>query len=348
MKLCVPLTGNRKCLEIILNQFENTIYEVYAGVAQNIIGNARMRTYEIDGKELKNQVRMAHDYDVTYNVIINASCLGGLHSNPEFQDKINTFFDYLSEIEVDAVTVTEPFLLEIMKNRHPEICAIVSSLAMIDDPVKAKHFEQLGADRIVLSLDINRNIEKIQEIKNAVNCQLELVVNENCLYKCPFKSSHINAASHSTTTDWLKKNYHFLRSYHNFRCISMRLQDPSQLLKSPWIRPEDTQFYEEVSNINFFKIAGRNVSVPFIKRAVKAYLDRKYEGNLLDLMNTTYYVIDSLYIDNSKLENFVQRVLKCDKNCTTCTYCDEQASNLIRLKEVKHHETMPIAIGSTD
>jgi hypothetical protein len=54
-------------------------------------------------------------------------------------------------------------------------------------------------------------------------------------------------------------------------------------LRSEWIRPEDLHLYEGLG-YDRFKIAERDLPTSLMTARVKAYAERRYEGNLLDLV----------------------------------------------------------------
>ncbi|MDR0350924.1 MAG: hypothetical protein LBH64_05160, partial [Coriobacteriales bacterium] len=71
-----------------------------------------------------------------------------------------------------------------------------------------------------------------------------------------------------------------------------------------------------------------------VLRCVWAYLDESYEGNLFDLLcsNIGYYGIEySAHIDNKTLgtTSFFERTSTCDRQCHSCAYCRELASQLL-------------------
>lgn len=53
---------------------------------------------------------------------------------------------------------------------------------------------------------------------------------------------------------------------------------------SRWIRPEDLHVYEALG-FDEFKIIDRSRSTAWLLRAARAYADRRYEGNLLDILS---------------------------------------------------------------
>jgi hypothetical protein len=148
--------------------------------------------------------------------------------------------DQAGRMGVRRVTVSTPFLLELVKRRFPEFKVRVGIYAQVDTPRRARFWEELGADAIVLeSFSINRNFRRLAAIRQAVRCDLQLIANHVCLMNCPMQTYHQNGFAHaSDDTGTLFIDYCFLR------CSRLRLTDPSQFIKSAWIRPEDLAVYE--------------------------------------------------------------------------------------------------------
>jgi hypothetical protein len=59
--------------------------------------------------------------------------------------------------------------------------------------------------------------------------------------------------------------------------------DPSQFIKSAWIRPEDLAVYEAMGYTTF-KLLERGIPSAELLRRVKAYSERRFDGNLAELL----------------------------------------------------------------
>jgi collagenase-like PrtC family protease len=115
-------------------------------------------------------------------------------------------------------------------------------------------------------------------------------------------------------------------------CSKERLRDPANYLIADWIRPEDIAHYEDLG-YKRFKITDRNTPKEFLKKRVAAYHARRYDGNLLDLIQHFAYrdsikpdeYLREVYIDNRKLDDFIRMFLKSDckaKDCGgACRHC---------------------------
>jgi len=168
-----------------------------------------------------------------------------------------------------------------------------------------------------------------------VNCDIRVIVNEGCLYKCPFRYAHFNLFSHITAASGAGTGAQLLNTFGDYyfdKCISIRVRDPSQLIRSPWIRPEDIVEYERIG-IEDFKIAGRANAVGWITACMDAYSRRSYEGNLLELLDCPSELRYMFYIDNKKLEGCINQWKSCNKMCDTCRYCDEVTSRVLSVKK---------------
>jgi hypothetical protein len=138
-------------------------------------------------------------------------------------------------------------------------------------------------------------------------------------------------------------------------CSTIKFSDPTEVIKSRWIRPEDLSHYEAIG-INKFKIAGRRMSTEWIVRSVKAFSSRKYEGNLIDIIQGFSMSFGNLeqkdpnlklsetigkesksklLIDNTKLNGFIDFFKKqnCIAMCDECNYCDEWAKKAVVLNK---------------
>jgi collagenase-like PrtC family protease len=128
--------------------------------------------------------------------------------------------------------------------------------------------------------------------------------------------------------------------------------DPVELLKSPWIRPEDIPHYEAIG-YDHFKITERFKRTPLLLEHVMAYENRRYDGNLLDLftlprkgaftpIHLEYFiqpehvnimkiselekvfdleVRELIQLDNQKLKGFIEHFKTKDCNLTSCSIC---------------------------
>jgi collagenase-like PrtC family protease len=255
--------------------------------------------------------------------------------------------DWLTNIGVDSVTLVIPYLMELVKHQFPHLRVEVSTIAHVNSVARAKFFESLGVDSIMLDPNINRDFGLLRAIRNAVSCELGVLTNSLCLYQCPYEYYHNNTLGHASQSQ-NPIGGHYV-DYCVLHCALSSISDSSQLIKSRWIRPEDLHLYQELG-IDFFKIGGRAMSTKWIINATEAYSSLHYQGNLYNILSaltsklrnaeinlpstqtTTVATPPKVYIDNQALEGFIDFFEKqnCLSECHRCNYCQETANKVVR------------------
>lgn len=236
-------------------------------------------------RRLEEHVRRTHQAGLAFNYLVNPACLGNREFTRSGQRAIRKLLDWLSEIGVERLTVSVPYLLELVKASYPHFEVKIGVFADVDTPKKARFFEDLGADCIALQpLIANRDFERLRAVREAVKCDLQLIVNSNCLLECPMTPYHNVGLSHASQTG----SGRFFIDYCFLRCLASKLRDPVSYIKSPWIRPEDLYYYEEIG-YSSFKILERDAPTAALVRRTQAYCERRFDGNLLDLVQCYGY-----------------------------------------------------------
>jgi collagenase-like PrtC family protease len=309
----------------INNKYEHSkITETYGQLTiDNIFGSCRSPKDlpVVDTDTLEKYIKHCHDNKIEFNYIINATCMGNDEITKSGFKKLEEFLKTLETLGVDWVTISIPPLMEIVKFAAPNLKIKASTVSLINSPLKAKFYEELGIKRIVLDEDIYRKFDILKSIRKVYSGDLEIIVNSFCVNDCPFKMFHYNSFSHSNVE---KDKY----PYYTSRCRSIHTGSENYM-KLNWIRPEDIHYYHEIG-INFFKIQGRtNVYTGDPAKAVTHYIDEQYDGNLISLLElfskSKPLTIAGTEIDNRKLDGFFDKFAKdhdfCKKVCDECGYC---------------------------
>jgi collagenase-like PrtC family protease len=280
MRLLVPTNWNSKLLEALENY---PVDGIYGALDRTVIGGGRP-TYALPAvtkKEAEEHVEQAHSMGIKFDYIMNAPCLNLMEFDKETHREIIGHLEWINNIGVDCVTVTIPYLIELIKEQFPALKVKVSVHTHINSVQRAKFFEMLGADKFTPDYSLNRDFNLLEKIKKATKCDMSLILNDACLYQCPFRYYHSNCEGHASQT--INPMDYYI-NYSLIRCTLIRFSNPTEMIKCPWIRPEDLHLYEDIG-IDYFKISGRSKSTPWILRAVEAYSSRKYNGNLFDILN---------------------------------------------------------------
>lgn len=348
------------------------VYEIFGKLTSDFIGGGRASYVlpSISKRRLRRHINEAHENGLQFNYLLNAACLGNREFTLGGQRKIRKLLDWLEEMKVDSVTVTLPYLLELIKKEYARFKVHISTYAGINNLGKAKYWEDLGADRLTLdSQSLNRDFEMLRKIRQYIKCGLQLIANNSCLCFCPFTAYHKIMNAHASQSCDKSGGYNI--DYCYLSCKYLKLKDPVNFIRSDWIRPEDIRYYEEVG-IDSLKIVDRGRFTDTIALVVDAYTKRSYNGNLADLIPsyqaqtflkgrrkfllgikylTMPFTINFLllikllkipvglnvYIDNRALDGFLEFFVqgKCIQQgaCGVCGYCYRVAEQIVRIDE---------------
>jgi hypothetical protein len=137
----------------------------------------------------------------------------------------------------------------------------------------------------------------------------------------------------------------------SFACGDIVRDDPAEIFRSNWVRPEDLSRYAQAGASTFFKIVGRDMLPSKVLRCCSAYMDEKYNGNLLDLLCscTGYYGVEtSAYVDNVALgkSDWFDRLSTCDRRCEKCGYCEQLVQTYLRYGWITEENLRDIGQGA--
>ncbi len=257
------------------------VREVYGKFAADLVGGGRpsyMGT-PLSRTQLAAYVAALAERGIEFNYLLNSSCLGNREWSRAWQHGLMRLLDKLGTMGIRRLTVSTPYLLEAIKKRFPAFKVRVGIFAQVDTARRARFWQDLGADAITLeSFSINRDPERLREIRAAVGCELQLIANHVCLPNCALQPYHQNGFAHSSDGDG-----RLFLDYCILRCARLRLEDPALFVKAAWIRPEDLHTYE-AWGFDSFKILERGMPSAELLRRVRAYSERRWDGNLADLI----------------------------------------------------------------
>jgi collagenase-like PrtC family protease len=311
----------------------NRIKEIYLSGPQEFSGSGRIAP-EMDLGEFAGIVEKIHNEGIRVNLLLNSICEG---SDWYSSEVLKSTMDYLRRVHedlgVEAITISNPLYIREVRKRFPDLEICASVLSDINCVEKAVIFRKAGADVITPDVDINRNLPLLKKIKDATHAEIKLMVNEGCLFRCAFRKFHFNYISHKSRKPGAAKGVKAEDNVFSLNCIQLSKSDPSQILKSCWIRPEDAQKYGQITN--YFKLVGRTSSKSMLIRSLEAYMQESWDGDLLELMAGNLYSVGMshlMHVDNKSLDavKFFEKVTSCDKECSECAYCSELIGKLMR------------------
>lgn len=341
-----------------LNQLyeDNRVNELYGSRAESAYLSARpkFRLPRISEDEFVKYISEVHNAGLSFNYTLNSSCIGSKGEIISLEDDIKKYISFLIYAGVDTITVTLPYMAGIVRTVSPDVGIEVSTIAHIDSVTQVKIWkEKYNITKICCSLNKNRDIEFLESCSEYCrhnDITLTLMVNEFC-------GNGIERNNTASATGCIfrdhcyqlhsigyEKDEHLCNDYPMGECIGSRNKS-IVWLKSNFIRPEDQCLYNKIG-INHFKVTGRTGSTSYLLKVIKAYLSESYNGNLLDLWkhletiensrDTDYVYRSQYYLDNKKLEGFLQfwfenrhHVCANEVCGETCIYCDDFLKRMV-------------------
>ena len=373
--LCVPTNLQ----EDLVDKLDfSRITEVYGKLQEDPLGGGRSSVIlpNVSRKQLKRHIQSVRSRGASFNYLLNTTCLDNIEFTRQGRRLIEKTIAFVVEAGADAVTVSIPHVMEIIKRLEPTLRVGISTMTGVDSAEMAGHYESLGADRITLSVtDVNRDFDRLRAIRRQFSGELQIIVNLECLRGCPFTRYHGNLNSHASQS-WHASGG-LVIDYCYLSCSILRLEDPGYFLKAGWVRPEDQHHYAAMG-IDTVKLVNRAMTSDHIAKIVEAYTQARYDGNFLDLFshptnNLAYTKRDSLsalrylfkparinvlklmkykdmfhwpmpYIDNRALDGFIDFFVdgKCKPGLCEdkCRYCFDAAKRAFTMNEADRQDAL--------
>ena len=182
---------------------EYPIYEMYGKMKNDFIGGGRPNDelVNIETERFEKHVKKIRNAGIKFNYLLNGSCLANKEQDIDWQKKFKNFLEYLSNVGVNALTVSNPFILQFVKKYFKDKFTVrVSTFACIDSYSKAKYWEDMGADYICADfVKINRDFSELKYmVDNLKRAKVEILVTNSCLKNCPMIYTHTNGLSHAS------------------------------------------------------------------------------------------------------------------------------------------------------
>ncbi|UCH89704.1 MAG: U32 family peptidase, partial [Thermoplasmata archaeon] len=270
MELTVATNWDKELIPKLAELNVNTLFGV---MDKTPVGGGRpsLLLAKVDKDYVKEYINAVHSAGMKFNYLLNAPCMNNMEYDKATHTELIEYMDWLNKMEVDSVTVTNPYLMEIILEQFPGLGVSVSVITHVNSVHRARLFEELGVQSIALDFNINREFKLIKKIREAVKCKLTVLANDGCLYQCPFRGYHYNIIGHASQTINPLKGFYF--DYCIIRCTMKRFTNPVELIRGRWIRPEDVHLYEEMG-IDNLKLSGRRMSTKWLLNTAGAYSAR--------------------------------------------------------------------------
>ncbi|PXV95938.1 collagenase-like PrtC family protease [Lachnotalea glycerini] len=324
--LTVPCQWNLESIKRIVGLRQSNgihIGEMYGALSNGITPQGRsLAIAHNTTKENALQIkRILDEHNISFAYLINTpieieSC--------RFLDEELEWI--INEFKADSLTISSKELMQYIRKRYPDIRINVSTIAGIKTIEDVKSYLSISPAKIIAHHDLNRNFKDLRKVLDYVknnNMQLELMVNESCLRRCPYREQHYNELGMGNDD----------RKFHE-KCNLIKIQNPYQLLMANFIRPEDLYVYESLG-VNLFKITGRSKPIAWMEEVVQTYLNREFKENLMRLLgiDPLLKAEDWIFISNNSLDGFLQHYSDCDNLQQEIKYCEDWIIKLYHNKQ---------------
>lgn len=281
-------------------------------------------------KKQESDLDLLFEAGIKFNLLFNANCYGADSLSRAFYNKIGDSVDYLmSRYELTSVTTTSPVIAKFIKNNF-ETLKVRASVNMKIGTTESMDYLANYFDGYYMQREYNRNFDKIAELKawcENRGKKLYILANSGCLNNCSAHTFHDNLVAHENEIS--QRDNAFLFEGICSEYLKEHEKRIALVRDTNFIRPEDVALYEPY--FLSMKLATRVSPNPSL--ILRSYIDQKYSGNILELLEPNHSGrIYPYVLDNKKLGN---SYLSCDKNCRECNKCREVFEKaFVKLEEV--------------
>jgi len=318
------VTGNNSFMEYIVENKEH-IHELYFSWGDipngrnSMLQNEIFLPWQAQNKQIEDLKHISKN-GIKLNLLLNGNCYGENSLSRSFFIKIGDTVDYISNnFGLSSITTTSPLIAKFIHENFEGI-DVRASVNMKIGSIMGMEYVKDYFDSFYMQREHNRNLSKIKEIKkwcDQNNKGLYMLANSGCLNDCSAHTFHDNLVAHEADIAKMDNAYEFSGICREH--LSKKENIVSILKDTNFVRPEDMVFYEE-----FFvaaKLATRVSQNPI--KTLSAYIKGQYSGAITDILEPNH---SGLFypdvIENNKIpEGFAKQVLTCNKNCSTCGYC---------------------------
>ena len=330
MKFAVgyQLPENNESMPDIIRDYKEHISELYFSWVGSASGRAALGSehgaFDWGLQErLECELREIKALGPKLDLLFNANCYGGRAVSISLENEVMSIVSYLYNIGLnpDIITTASPFIATVIKKYCPDIEVRASVNMKIGSTTAIKYLSD-SFDSFYVQRDIQRNIPLVKKIKkycDANNKKLLMLLNSGCLRNCPAQIFHDNMVAHNSEIDQ-SKNVPKCAAHLCWKIFAEK-KKYVEFLKESWIRPEDLYLYDDIIAVG--KLASR--LHPYPRMLIAAYINRVYNGNLLNLLEPGHATAFMPYIiDNQAFpENWHEIAAECADNCSDCGKCEE-------------------------
>lgn len=314
---------------------DSTVYSVYGSLRKDQIDlpSARpdYRLPEVNRKSFEKYLEQLKDHGIRFEYAVNGTL--DLKVMDFFNNitKYTSNLKYLKEIGVDELIVANPLIMKLASDTV-DIPLKISTIVGVNNTNSIKYYKDLNVNSICLDIYKNRNLPFIKNfcrIGAENNIETELLVNEICMFGDAPCSNFLRQACYANST-FGGNEEKILNNWPFGICQKKREENPICWLKTSSILPQHIDIYRKLTGVKRFKISGRTNENAYVKNIVKAFFEKKYNGeikNFFSLPQNNPSLGDfnptiSTLEETGLYDNWLSLDCVCDYDCDRCGKCN--------------------------
>jgi collagenase-like PrtC family protease len=333
------------------NVNEDYISDVYGSTRYSYVGHSRFpwEVPEVSEDALQTYIHQLETVRIPFYFVMNNLWFKSREGNDIGRENITREVRKLIDFGIKGVILANPLLIKFMHEQFSNLTITASINLELTSVSMITEYLKLGADRIVLGRDVTRDFALLRTILPKYGEKIVLLANTSCILFCPLQYYHSLVTGYETLksigdddpkgVDEGNDNPDFCFKY----CRGRLLDHPAEILKMPWIRPEDIKHYSAIG-LKYLKIQGRTKNVPDQGAILKAYIARKppqddffflwpnihkqlnefLEKNKAPGRKPFNYTIKNSDLDDLMFfKYFLDKTHDCRSGCHDCLHCEK-------------------------
>jgi collagenase-like PrtC family protease len=313
--LSVGSNGNSLEMDKILAEFSANISSMYFPIPSNICGNGRSRNRVSSIEETINHIKLSHKYGVASYALMNSTTEGGHELTHTFEQQIRETLNTLMDAGLNGLVTNHPLICSwvdvLRRQKGYDFTIKIGLWSEVSYPRDVEVFSNFGADAFSVNFDLNRNFPMLEALRLCTPKKLILLANNGCIYRCPYRFFH--RSLQSLYSRMSREEQQGIRSQFSYfeLCGDYLKSHPLDLIKTPFIRPEDVSIYLDMG-FDEIKLSTRNHPYYVMRDVIKCYVEERYEGDICKLLFK--HIKNEKSFDNRLFDGIIGRIKKEPEN----------------------------------
>lgn len=263
---------------------------------------------------------------IKFYYLMDAVCLDNTEVQRKPHHKIIDTAAKIVNAGADGFIVSSLMLMQMIKSHFPQVKIIISPGLRIDSFQAAASTIKEGADSIVYSFFVSRDLEfldmALSEFNNIDNY---IYLNNGCYLKSIYCVRHLSELSHFSQNfirHEMQKN-----DYGGLLCAREKITNPEKHLSAAYLAPANMGFFrDKFPDLNYF-LSDADGTFESVKTVFDAYFRQKQPDNLFSVIKNYMCLagikFNSLRLSAEKASEILNERLAVKNSCSyiDCAKC---------------------------